>query len=332
MRVLCSYISCAPQRWNPRIIVNILKLQDHISPPHSHKMFRSALRHQRFPLVFGAAIGSAVALTLLRSMSSSPQAEAPGALHTDHFMPLPLRSAKFLSKDTKELVFDLPEDHTIGGKTAFMVLFKHTTDDGKDIIRPYTPISTPQTVGSATFVIKSYPNGKMTQYLHHLKDGDQIEVKGPIQKYDLQPNMHKKIGLLGGGTGITPLFQILQEIASNPKDTTKVDLFYGNNTPEDVLIKDEIDALVAKKPGQFKVTYFATKAGDDWKGETGFITKEFLEKNLFKADEDNVKVFVCGPPPLYQALSGNKKSPSDQGELTGALKDLGFKKEQVFKF
>lgn len=315
------------------IVANeILPLKICKYPLISSKMLRSVLNNRRFPLIAGAAIGSAVAFTIARSMSSNPQAEAPSALHADHFMPLPLRSARFLSKDTKELVFDLPEDHKIGGKTAFMVLFKHTNEDGKDIIRPYTPISAPETVGSATFVIKSYPNGKMTQFLHHLKDGDQIECKGPIQKYDLQPNMHKKIGLLGGGTGITPLFQILQEIANDPKDTTKVDLFYGSNTPEDVLIKEEVEALIAKKPGQLKVTYFASKADDDWKGEKGFITKEFLEKNLFKASEENVKVFVCGPPPLYKALSGNKKSPSDQGELTGALKDLGFKKEQVFKF
>lgn len=35
---------------------------------------------------------------------------------------------------------------------------------------------------------------------------------------------------------------------------------------------------------------------------------------------------------MYKAISGNKKSPSDQGELSGMLKELGYKKEDVFKF
>lgn len=32
---------------------------------------------------------------------------------------------------------------------------------------------------------------------------------------------------------------------------------------------------------------------------------------------------------MYKAVSGMKKSPSDQGELTGILQKLGYDKEQV---
>ena len=35
---------------------------------------------------------------------------------------------------------------------------------------------------------------------------------------------------------------------------------------------------------------------------------------------------------MYKAISGGKKSPSDQGELSGLLKELGYTKEDVFKF
>jgi cytochrome-b5 reductase len=48
--------------------------------------------------------------------------------------------------------------------------------------------------------------------------------------------------------------------------------------------------------------------------------------------EGNVKIFVCGPPGLYKAVSGGKKSPTDQGELSGILQKLGYDKEQVYKF
>lgn len=35
---------------------------------------------------------------------------------------------------------------------------------------------------------------------------------------------------------------------------------------------------------------------------------------------------------MYKAVSGPKKSPSDQGELSGILKKLGYTEEQVRLF
>ena len=64
----------------------------------------------------------------------------------------------------------------------------------------------------------------------------------------------------------------------------------------------------------------------------GHITKELLKTVLPEPKEANVKVFVCGPPGLYKAISGAMTSPADQGELTGMLKELGYSKEQVYKF
>ncbi len=43
-------------------------------------------------------------------------------------------------------------------------------------------------------------------------------------------------------------------------------------------------------------------------------------------------VLVCGPPPMMNAISGNKAPDYTQGVLSGALKDLGYVEEQVFKF
>ena len=45
--------------------------------------------------------------------------------------------------------------------------------------------------------------------------------------------------------------------------------------------------------------------------------------------DGNVKIFVCGPPGMYKAISGMKKSPADQGELSGILQKLGYSKDQV---
>jgi cytochrome-b5 reductase len=91
------------------------------------------------------------------------------------------------------------------------------------------------------------------------------------------------------------------------------------------------------------VFYLLDNPPKEWVGNTGYVTEELLKAALPK--EGNVKIFVCGyvseflvwqlidrPPPMYKAVSGMKKSPSDQGELSGILQKLGYDKEQVHLF
>ena len=57
------------------------------------------------------------------------------------------------------------------------------------------------------------------------------------------------------------------------------------------------------------------------------MTEDILKAVLPK--DGNTKIFVCGPPGMYNTVSGPKKSPTDQGELTGILQKLGYDKDQV---
>lgn len=251
----------------------------------------------------------------------------------DQWVDLKLSEVIPLSSNTHRYIFELPsKDHVLGLHVASALLTKFTRENGKNVLRPYTPVSDPDTKGKFELVIKHYEKGLMSSHIDSLKPGDTLSFKGPLPKYEIKPNMHKKIALLAGGTGITPMFQVMREILENKADKTKLSLYYASISPDDILLKKEIDDYIAAHKDQLDVTYFVDKPDKSWKGETGYISKEFLAKNLFKPTEDNVKVFVCGPPPFYKALSGEKVSPKDQGELTGALQELGFSKDQVFKF
>ena len=67
-----------------------------------------------------------------------------------------------------------------------------------------------------------------------------------------------------------------------------------------------------------------------WPGPVGIVNKELLAS--FLPPPGAGRVLVCGPPGFMKALSGEKKSPSDQGELAGMLKELRFAPAEVFKF
>ena len=102
--------------------------------------------------------------------------------------------------------------------------------DGEEVQRPYTPISDVKDQTFVDFVIKIYrkgvhpkfpEGGEMTQYLEKLELGSPMLMSGPHGKctYDgfgrFQLRGHdltvhrKKIGHVAGGTGITPLYQII---------------------------------------------------------------------------------------------------------------------------
>ncbi|XDT24634.1 Ferredoxin reductase-type FAD binding domain profile [Nakaseomyces glabratus] len=237
------------------------------------------------------------------------------------------------SHDTKRFFFKLPTDDSVSGLTlASAVLTKFMTPKGNPVIRPYTPVSDLSEKGYIEFVIKHYEGGKMTDHLFQLKPKDTLAFQGPIPKWQWKPNSFDTITLLGGGTGITPLYQLVHHITQNKEDKTKINLFYGSKTPSDILLKKELDDLQKKYPEQLNIQYFVDK--DDtgkFDGNKSFITKDFLAKNA-PGPKEKTQVFVCGPPPFMDSLSGQKKSPMEQGDLTGALKDLGYSQDQVFKF
>ena len=69
-----------------------------------------------------------------------------------------------------------------------------------------------------------FPNGgKLSPYLESLNVGDVVDVQGPYGKFDYEGNgvivtggkkaEYKRIFFIAGGTGITPCFQVINEIA-----------------------------------------------------------------------------------------------------------------------
>jgi cytochrome-b5 reductase len=187
--------------------------------------------------------------------------------------------------------------------------------------------------GTVEFVIKKYPNGPMSSHLHDMEPGQRLDIKGPIPKYQWTPNKHEHVAMIAGGTGITPMWQVANAIFKNPEDKTKVTLVFGNISEEDILLKKELEHLENTYPQRFRAFYVLDNPPEQWQGGKGFVTKELLKTVLPEPKEgEKIKIFVCGPPGLYKAISGGKKSPSDQGDLAGHLKDLGYSKDQVYKF
>ena len=77
-----------------------------------------------------------------------------------------------------------------------------------------------------------------------VKVGDQLDFKGPILKIAYQPNKYDSIGMVCGGTGITPMLQVVDEILANPADKTRVSMVFGNQTESDMCARHSTDPKV----------------------------------------------------------------------------------------
>lgn len=206
---------------------------------------------------------------------------------------------------------------------------------GKDAIRPYTPVSAPGQVGTLDLVVKKYsPGAAVGGYLDEVPVGGSVSIKGPIFKFVYEPNTWSAVGMIAGGSGITPMYQLIQAILANPRDKTEVRLIYANRTPGDILLKKELDALAATHPN-FKVLYTvdAIPAGQEagYSGAKGIVTADMV-RSFLPGPDPHHRVFVCGPGGMMNHLSGSKKSPTDQGPLTGLLADLKYTPETVYKY
>lgn len=250
------------------------------------------------------------------------------------FLSLKLEEVEIVNHNSKRLRFRLPEDDMVSGlPVASALLTKYKGPEAeKAVLRPYTPISDEESVGYIDLLVKKYPNGPMSTHLHDMVPGQRLDIKGPLPKYAWAPNKHNHIALVAGGTGITPMYQLIRTIFNNPEDKTKVTLVFGNVSEDDILLKNELAHLENTFPQRFRAFYILDNPPKQWTGAKGYINKELLKTVLPEPKAENIKVFVCGPPGLMDSISGNKKSPRDQGELKGILKELGYTPEQVYKF
>jgi cytochrome-b5 reductase len=157
---------------------------------------------------------------------------------------LPLLEKEELSHDTRRFRFGLPSKrHILGLPVGQHISLRYTDEAGKLVMRSYTPVSSDDVKGYVDLVVKVYfkdvhpkfpEGGKMSQHLEHLQLGETIEVSGPKGKLsyvgkgefqikhrvrDPEPEVRraKKIGMIAGGTGLTPMLQVIRRALQDPK-------------------------------------------------------------------------------------------------------------------
>lgn len=216
-------------------------------------------------------------------------------------------------------------------RVSFFV-FIHNID--KNLKNPYTP--TDWSEDEMCFIIKVYNHNGIPDYLNAKSVGDCIRISNPIQKLEYNAN-HKNILMVCGGTGVTPMLQILKKEINKSKftiiscDTTFKDIILSRD-----IINNDLNVFhVISKAENYDTNKNKKFFIDQTKQNVfeGHITKNILVK-AHKTNHINKYdfVYVCGPPAFMNIVSGDKNEDKTQGEISGLLKEMGYDSSNVYKF
>ncbi|XP_060634270.1 NADH-cytochrome b5 reductase 3-like [Anolis sagrei] len=229
-----------------------------------------------------------------------------------------------ISHDTRKFRFALPTPEHILGLPVGQHIYLSTRIDGNLVIRPYTPVTSDDDKGYVDLVVKIYfkgvhpkfpEGGKMSQYLESLKTGDTIDFRGPsgllVYKgkgvFAIRPDKKsepvlkrvKYVGMIAGGTGITPMLQLIRAIVKDKDDPTICHLLFANQTEEDILLRPELEEVQTQHSAHFKLWYTLDRAPENWNYSQGFVNQDMLKDHM-PPPQDDTLILMCGPPPMIQ--------------------------------
>lgn len=151
------------------------------------------------------------------------------------------------------------------------------------------------------FTVKAL--GDSTAHFSNIPTGTRVMIEGPYGIFTRDmARQFKRVTLIGGGVGITPLRAIIDEIP----DSASIDVLYRARNEMDLVLKAELDQLAIER--LINIHYLVGSRTDHPINE--FTIKKYAPRF---ADSD---VYVCGPESLIE-------------DVIEACKSAGIPKDRV---
>ena len=167
---------------------------------------------------------------------------------------------------------------------------------GSDQTRAYSFSSMPRD-GKVSFLIRNVPGGLMSSFLTGLaKTGDAMTLAGPLGSFYLR-DIKRPLLMLAGGTGLAPFTAMLEKIAEQGS-AFPLHLIYGVTHDSDLVDMDKLEAFAQRIPN---FTFTACVANPESPyPHKGYVTQHIEPQHL---NEGEVDIYLCGPPPMVEAVS-----------------------------
>ena len=198
------------------------------------------------------------------------------------------------TKGTKELAY-----FKAGQYISVVVEF-----DGHFMCKPYSICSSPKKAlgevdNTYEITVKLQKDGYASTYiLNNWEVGTEVTISAPVGQFTYERLRDRKdVIAIAGGSGITPFISMASAIADGIQDFN-LTILYGNKTFDSILLKKELDEIVARANGKVKVIHVLSDEKKDG-FEYGFINETLIRKYA----TDDYSIFVCGPKAMYKFVT-----------------------------
>jgi NAD(P)H-flavin reductase len=200
--------------------------------------------------------------------------------------------------------------------------------------RSYSIVSTPDDNHGFHLVVEVLSEGRGSRYLQKLEIGAEVEVLGPMGKFTVTQShsdtllqqvfggqaVIQKLLFVGTGTGIVPLWSMINDLLINKKETRQMRLHWGMRSEEDLFWLDELEQLSEEHPN-FVYDIVLSKPKGEWELCSGHV-QDCLARDFGSASSPQVGLaewegYVCGRPETV-------------AEIVTKLKELGMSDQNVY--
>jgi len=216
---------------------------------------------------------------------------------------------KLSNHKVKYIKFSVPEDFDFkaGQYLSLSVLF-----DGKKFRTPYSIATVPNNK-FAEFCVKLVENGKSSDFIKNLREGDKIEIFGPAGKFVIDKNSKEKdLIFISAGTGISTFISMIPELLKKGFKN-KIILLKGFENEDEILYEEEFLEL-QKNHDNFKFYNILSKPKNKNFKDKGYV-QDFFEKYIPKNFQGDF--YICGLGDMVKSV-------------VMELENMGFKKNRIF--
>jgi len=182
---------------------------------------------------------------------------------------------------------------------------------GEDIIKPYSMASPPYEKGYLELLIKRVEGGFVSNKMHSLKVGDELEIRGPSGLFILDTPVRNDLIFLATGSGLSAIRSMLY-VVRRQEIPFRVWLFYGVRTEEELVERSRWEEWESESDN-FRYVPILSRAEESWKGERGYV-QDALMKHIH--DVEDKDIYICG---LWKMVE----------DVVEVAREMGFNRKRI---
>ena len=161
---------------------------------------------------------------------------------------------------------------------------------------PYS-LSAAPTGDTLRITVKNLGDG--SRALASLRPGTRVAIEGPFGRMHAGVRIRRKVTMLAGGIGVTPLRALLEELPQAPGDVT---LVYRAGSVEELVFRDELDALAAQRGARILYAIGPRVAGRaSWVPQQAAHLSDADALRQIVPDVADHDVYLCGADAWMEA-------------------------------